>query len=364
MVEQVSTEAEARSHGIRIAEGHLALLYRQLADGLASGLPLPDAVRLIARESHRRHTRVVMQRIWEDIQAGLTLAEAMCRFPATFSSLHRAVVRAGEDANSLEDAVAQLAEQTRATTHAAHQLTLAMIYPVAVSVLALSMMTFLCTFIVPKFMAMFKDLGVREMPALTQALVGLSGVWPVLLAFLISSVVLLYIVYTYARARQGSIVADRWKMRLPLLGPYFAHLAEARLAGTLAVMVRHGDSLPEALRMTARAVGDRRFEAALRRAARLVEEGEPLSEALQRSGGTSAELAARVSVAESTGTVPEALHDVAKYHLQCVEGVSRQFWPILEPLLVLVIGICVGTIAVGMFMPLLAVVNSLSGGGS
>lgn len=361
-VEQIRVERKRRAPLVTLSENDLALLYQQLADAITSGLPLTDAVGILSRESPDRRIRALMHRVLGDLRAGHTLTAALDRFPEVFPALHRSVVAAGEDANALDTALRQLAAHTETTTRAAGSLAAALAYPAVVSVVGLGVITFLLTAVVPKFEMMFRDLGVREQPLITRLILGMQRLYLPVLAWLVVGAVLAYLIGAYLAARQGGITVDRWKLRIPVLGPFLFHMAQGRVAGTLAILVENGVPLPEAVRTASRASGNRVLESALQRTAALVEEGCPLSEALASTGAAPEVLTSRAAVGEGSGRLPEALRQAAEYHTSRARATAAGIGPMLEPTFIIILALCVGLIVVGMLMPLLVVIQSLSGG--
>jgi type IV pilus assembly protein PilC len=346
----------------KVLETELCVFLRQLAASLENGTPMVEALRLLANESGSAATRRVLAAVATDIADGVPLSAALSARPRAFGPVVPALVRAGERSGDLVGTLRQLAEQREGFQSVARRARGVLAYPLLVAFLALGVVTFLLTFIVPKWLTLYKELGVEQLPAPTRVLQLLGRGLPwFLLALIVSFIVWLVIFLVYRRTTRGRLVLDYWSLGTPIVGRINLNLALARVCSMLGLLLRRGVALPEGLRLAAAASGNMVLAAALRRGERAVAEGWRLADGLRESRVLPESFVWRISVAESSGEVADALSRMGKFYQEISQESARTLQGTMEPILVVLLGFMVSFIVISIFLPLLGIVQALSG---
>jgi type IV pilus assembly protein PilC len=344
-----------------IPEADLCVLLRQLAAMLESGTPMFQALNLLADESRLPWIRRVLVAVANDVAEGIPLSDAMGTRPRAFGPIVVALVRAGERSGDLPGTLRQLAEQREGIASVARRTASLLIYPGLVALFAFCLVGFLFTFIVPKFVALFKELGVRDFPLATLVLMRISGGFPLVALALGLALFLAILFYVlYRRTTRGRLVLDYFSLAMPGVGSMNLVLALARVSGALSIMLERGVPVVQALRLAGEAAGNRVVAAALRRGERAVSEGRPLADGLRDAHVLPESFLWRVGVGEASGAIADAFRRLSQFYMDTAYVTSRAVMSILEPLLVILLGLLVGFIIISLFLPLISVVGSLS----
>ncbi len=345
----------------KIAETELCIFLRQLGASLENGTPLVEALRLLANEARSAATRRVLSAVAADIADGVPLSAALSARPRAFGPVVPALVRAGERSGDLVETLRQIAEQREGFRSVARRAMGLLVYPALVSLFALGIVTFLLTLIVPKFIELHHELGIARFPWPTRVLQLLGRGLPwFLVALLVSFAVWLVIYLVRRRTTRGRLVLDYWSLGTPIIGRVNLNLALSRVCSALGLLLRRGVPLPEALRLGGAASGNLVLAAAFRRGERAVAEGMPLAEGLRESEVLPESFVWRIGVAESSGEVADTFSRMAKFYQEISHETARAFQGVMEPILVILLGIMVTLIVLGIFLPLVNIVSDLS----
>lgn len=338
-------------------------IYRQIASALEAGLPVPETLEMLSNESRSASVKTLMHFLRTKVSQGMQLSEAMKLAPKIFPDVHVAAIRAGEESGRLERVMSELADQSEALSNMNRKIASSLVYPVVIAFFALLLFNGGMIGIIPKFMMLYDDLGIRELPVATKLMFLLaSRVAPVMVFLILAVTILGWIILTQRRAASGRLWLDSWKLRIPLVGQIVEKAALARFSGTLGVLLEAGIDLPKAIRMAAEGAGNRTVEYLLKSVSSDVELGSTLSEALGTTDTLPPTLAWRVGVGEETGSLPGAMNRMSKLYSDQVQNTAGSVAAIIEPLLIIFIGSGVMLLVVGMLMPLVAIIQSLSGG--
>lgn len=338
--------------------------YRQLAASLAAGLPVAETLETFSSECRNHSHKALLHYLRDQVSCGLQLSEAMAAVPRVFPEVHVATVRAGEESGRLETALDQLADQAEAISNLNRRFASSLVYPSVIALVALGLLGFSLVAIVPRFQALFGDLGITRFPALTGLVFFVAGkVVPISGLLVLGSVLLVVLISTQRRAAAGRLWLDAWKLRIPLLGLIIEKAALARFTGALGILLNAGVDLPRAVRIAAESAGNRTVERALQGAAVEVELGRELGDALGSMGSFPQSLAWRIGAAEEAGTLPGALREISGFYSAQVDSLITSLAGLLEPLLIIVVGSGVAMLVFGMFLPLVSMIHALTGGG-
>jgi len=338
-------------------------IYRQIASSIEAGMPLSETLRMLSTEARNAQLKALLYYLESEVSGGIPLSDAMKRYPRIFPSVHIAVVRAGEESGKLDTALEELADQAESYFNMSRRFASALVYPTVIAVAALSLLNFAFFFVVPKFVALFTDLGVRDLPLPTQFVVIVSKlIAPITVLIIIGVAMLLTIIMTQRKAASGRLLLDAWKLRLPMIGQIVEKAALARFAGTLGLLLDAGIELPRALNMASEGAGSGIIERILKNVSTEVELGHTLSESIDKHAAMPPTIAWRIGVGEETGTLAESLLKVSKLYSRQVDALVTSLAGLIEPVMIMLIGSSVISLVLGMFLPLVAIIQNLSGG--
>jgi type II secretory pathway component PulF len=334
----------------RVSFQDLTVMTRQLASLVGGGLTLMQSIDALIEHTENERLASALMQIREELRGGGTFAEALTKHPHLFSPLYVSIVRAGEVSGELPRVLNWLAdymerEQTRRT-----QIRSALAYPILLSVVMVIALSFLLIFLVPRYAALFAEMG-QSLPLPTQILLAVSG-FLVRWWWAIGSGIVA-IVYAYRLVRRtprGRWVTDAWKLRLPVFGRLHLKSAVGRMARALSVLLLGGVSVLEALAVVRDVVGNEVLAQALDEVRQRVREGERLADHLRRSGVFPPLLTRLAAVGEETGSLPQALTTVADTLDLEVDSSLKALVALLEPALILSLGIVVGFVVISLLM--------------
>jgi type II secretory pathway component PulF len=330
----------------------VAIFTRQLGVLISSGTPLVEALSALERQAKAGPWRDTIQEIRRKVEEGSSLSEALENHPSYFGSIYQSLVSAGESSGYLVDMLDRLAVLKQKQLRIRNAIMGSLIYPSLLIVLALSLLSLLLIFVVPRFAGLFASLDV-PLPPSTKVLVWISDCfrryWFVMLAVLAGSIVG---VVTYFRSAQGRLVWDRALLRCPLFGGMIKNFATARIVRLLGVLLSGHVPVLTALILMRRATGNSQYEALIRSAEEYVSRGEPLSLAFADTPLISPSVHEAIRSGERSGQMHALLHNIAEFLEDDNEVTIRSLTSIIEPVILIGMGILVGLMAVSMFMPL------------
>lgn len=340
-------------------------LTRQLGLLLAAGLPLLAALELLARQERRPSRRSGLEALVATVRDGIPLSQGLARGSGGFDALSVSLVRAGEAAGTLDATLLRLARVLEASARLRARVLTALAYPALVAVVASAVVTALLLFVVPRFEQLFvAQFPGRTLPGLTRAVLALSRAavdhGPRLI--MVAPLAALGTVWFGRRAARWTFWR-RWLERVPVFGRVGSGVWVARWSRTLGVLLGSGVPILEALALARDAAGveDGR-RAALQAAEVRVAAGSPLSEALAGGGPVPETLLALLEVGEATGRLPETLERAADLYDEEVDRAVTALTAMVEPCLIVVLAVGVGTVVIALFLPMIDLIRALSGG--
>lgn len=354
----------------RVKPKHLTTFTRQLSTLQDAGLPLLRSLQILESQLKPGKLKNVLQEVCEDVEGGTSLSESMAKHPKAFNRLYTKMVAAGEVGGVLDIILQRLAEFMEKAQSLKRKIRAAMIYPVAVVIIATAILTFIMVFIIPKFEEIFRDFGVA-LPALTRWLINASR-WvagtnvgqsiPGWLFILISPV-LIWIFFKLARkSPPGRAALDTLIFWMPVIGGLVKKTVTARFTRTLGTLIAAGVPILEAVLITRDTSGNYVFEKALNKVHDSIREGESFAGPLRESKVCDAIVVNMIDVGEETGDMDVMLMKIADNYDEEVDVAVGGLIKLIEPLLIVFLGGAVGTIVIAMFLPLVAMIESLQGG--
>lgn len=341
--------AFSRKRNVRHAD--ITLFARRLADTLRGGLPLARALTVMEKQTENPEMRRITSEIRVAVQEGRGFAATLERFPSVFPSLFRGMVRIGESAGLLEIVLARLAEFSEKEAEWRHRIRAALAYPLVMLAVGIVSVIFLLTFVIPKFAVMFADSG-QVLPWPTQTLIVLSSMlthgWWVYLPGLALAIAGLRKLW---RSQRGREMVDVQVMRIPVAGDFIRKELVARFIRMLSILMENGVPILDALVLAKNSVDNRVLAAEVDEISRSVREGRGLVEPLGKSRIFPPLVADMIAVGEETGTLESSLARIADIYEREVEYAVKTLASLIEPVIILIIGVMVAFIAISMLLP-------------
>jgi type IV pilus assembly protein PilC len=339
----------------------LMIFTRQLATLIDAGLPLLRGLNVLAKQERDSVLKNAINKVADSVQGGSTFSEGLAQHPRLFNDLYVNMVRAGEVGGVLELVLTRLAEFQEKAQKVKNKVVAAMVYPIIVLLLALGIMIFLLIFIVPRFETIFHDmLGDKPLPAITLFVIGVSDFMQKHWAVLLGVIVALFAAgKVAARTGTGRAALDRVKLRAPLFGDLIRKTSISRFSRTLGTLVTSGVPILQALNITRETAGNMVIARAISQVHDSVKEGESITQPLETSGAFPPMVISMIDVGEETGQLPEMLLKIAEVYDDEVDNSVAALTSLLEPVMIVLLALIVGTIVIALFMPLVSIISGL-----
>lgn len=345
----------------KIKEKQIMIFTRQLATLVDAGLPLLRCLHVLQKQEQNLQFRAALAGMAESVEGGSTFAEAMSQFPKVFTPFYVNMVRAGEASGALQTILTRLAEFMEKSQKIRSKVKGAMVYPLVVMVMAVLILVVLMVFVIPKFKEIFDDLlGGKSLPALTEFVIGASNFmaqqWYIGLAVIVGAVVLFK---SFKATDTGRILLDKLKLRLPIFGTLVRKTAIGNFSRTLGTLMTGGVPILQALNIVKEVTNNAVLSAAVTHVHDSVKEGETIVVPLEASGVFPSMVISMVQVGEETGALPEMLMRIADNYDDEVDTAVEALTSVIEPIMIIVLALMVGTIVIAMFMPMISIIGNL-----
>lgn len=335
----------------------LTIFYRQFATMVNAGLTLVNSLDILTEQIENKALSNNIKVVKSDVEAGSTLADAMAKFPRVFSELYISMIRAGEIGGVLDDILLKIADLMEKDYALRQKIKTAMSYPSFVAGAAILMTIFMLTFILPQFVGIFAQFG-GELPALTQFFVTLTYLfnkyWYI---FFMVFAALVAAFLAYIKTPNGKLNFDKFKLNAPIFGEINRKGAIARFTRILGTLIKSGVPILEALSVSSNAIGNLVISSAVLGAKTKIKEGQSISGPLADSGVFPPMVTQMIMVGEESGELEEMLINVAKFYDQEVDRTVDNLTSIIEPLMMVFIGLTIGTMIIAMYLPIFNMVN-------
>ncbi len=344
----------------RVKANDLAVFSRQLSTMISSGMSILRSLYVLEEQTENKFLKETIVAVRKDVEAGLSLSDAMARHPKVFSPLFVAMTQAGETGGVLEGSLMRVADQLQKDAALRRQIKAAMVYPTMVIIFAVAVMMALVAFLVPVFVGVFKQFG-GELPALTKVSVFLSevvtGYWWLLIG---GTIAVIAVFLRWKRSSAGRKQWDHFRLHVPMkIGTIVQQVAVARWSRTLASLTSAGVPLLQALDITGRTGGNVAVEEAMDGVIASVKRGGTIAAPLAQAPIFPSMVTHMVGVGEETGALDAMLDRIAEFYEEQVEASVKALTSILEPIMIIVIGGIVGFIVISMYLPLFEVYNHI-----
>jgi type IV pilus assembly protein PilC len=354
-LQQKSVASKQRKKTWTVKETDLVLFTRQLSTMIEAGISLVQAMTALYDQcdpKRQKSLRHIISDVTTRVQGGETFHESIAKHPRVFDRLFVSMVKAGEHGGLLAEILDRLAGFLEASARLRKKVKSAMTYPVIVICIAMAITTFLIVKVVPIFGEIFKDFG-SKLPAPTQFLIDVSdfmrGEW----YFLILGIGGVFFgIRTFLRSTRGKQIWDKWKLKLPIFGPLIHKICMSRFARTFAQLIRSGVPILEVLDIVGGASGNHVVEMSIKGVSDDVEKGDNLSIALSKKTIFPPMMLRMVAAGEATGKIDTMLEKMADFWDEEIEAMLDALTSLIEPLLIVFLGVIVGGIVIAMFLPI------------
>jgi type IV pilus assembly protein PilC len=347
--------------GSPVSQKELVVFTRQFATMIDAGLPLVQCLDILATQGDNKAFTAIIRDVKGYVEQGGTFSDALKRHPRVFDDLYVNLVAAGEMGGILDTILNRLAVYIEKKVKLKRQVRSAMVYPSAVLVVAIIVITIMLTWVIPSFRAMFADFGGEDqLPGLTLMVVGLSD-WFVSNGLFIALGAIALVVGTsyFYRTPAGKQFFHRMFLTMPLLGPVMRKIAVARFTRTLGTLLASGVPILDAMNIVAKASGNVVIEEAINRTADRIREGRTMSEPLMETKAFPPMVCQMIGVGEQTGALDQMLNKIADFYEEEVDVAVAALTSLLEPLMMVVIGGIVGVMLIAMYLPIFEIAGKI-----
>ena len=342
-----------------VSSKHLTTFTRQLSTLQDAGLPIVRSLKILEGQTKPGVLKNVLMNVTDDVEGGSTLSEAMAKHPKAFDKLYVNMVKAGEIGGVLDVILQKLADFREKAQKLKKKVVGAMIYPAAVVTVAGGILYGILTFIVPKFTAMFEELNV-PLPAMTALLIKVSHILAKQIWLPVAIIVGLVVFIKAAKATgPGRYVFDKAKLKIPIFGKIISMSTIARFTRTLGTLIASGVPILEALNIVRDTAGNAVMERAISNVHDSIREGESIAEPLAASRVCDDMVVNMIDVGEETGDLDKMLIKVADNYDEDVDTMVAGLMSLMEPIIIILLGACVGFIVIALFLPLITLMGSM-----
>jgi type IV pilus assembly protein PilC len=343
----------------RVKSNDLMIFTRQFATLLASQVPLGDSLRNLYNQTSKPVLKQVIAEIVADVESGFSLSQALGRHPGVLSEFLVNKIKSAEVTGRRSEVLDFLADYLEKESILIGKVRNAMIYPAFVIILFAVVVLVMVTMVLPQLMPIFTESKI-ELPFLTKVLIGLGGFlgsywWAMIIAF----GVVTFLVIDYLRSEEGKVVFNEVSLRIPLVGKLFQHLYISRFAESTKVLIRGGLTIPQAIEISSHTIGNAVYQDILHTAAQDVRKGKLLSQVLRDAPYFPALVSQLIAVGESTGRLDTLLDKISSYYSRQVEDVVSNLVELIQPALLVVIGLMVAGLFASILLPLYSLTNSM-----
>ncbi|HEX3533663.1 MAG TPA: type II secretion system F family protein [Gemmatimonadaceae bacterium] len=337
----------------------VVIFTRQFSTMINSGLPLVQALTILAEQTDNKALAEVTKKVVFDVESGNTVADALSKHPRAFTNLYVNMVAAGEAGGILDTILMRLATFLEKNDALVRKVKGAMIYPTVIMSVAAIAVVVLLIFVIPVFAGMFAS-GGMALPLPTRIVIGASGFlkayWWILGAIIIGGG---YMGKKYYATNSGKLVIDRFMLRVPVLGDVLRKSAVSRFTRTLGTLISSGVSILEGLEITAKTAGNRVIQDAIMQSRSSIAGGDTIAQPLQKSKVFPPMVISMIAVGEQTGGLDEMLSKIADFYDEEVDAAVSNLLSLLEPIMIVFLGVVVGGMVVAMYLPIFDMVNAV-----
>jgi len=346
-----------KQFGGKVSDKDLSIYTRQFSTMIDAGLPIAQCLGILSEQSESKVLRDVTARIAKDVEGGTTLADSFRKYPKAFDDLFTNMLAVGESGGVLDVVLQRLSGYIEKAAALKRKVKGAMVYPITIISVAFLVIIFMMIFVIPTFAKMFQGLG-AELPLPTKIVMWISDfVQKFILVVIIGIAAIIWAIKRYYGTDQGSKVIDRLLLKVPVIGVLIKKVAVARFTRTMGTLLSSGVPILEGLLITARSAGNRVVEAAVMQARSAVMAGRTLADPLRSTPVFPPMVVHMINVGENTGALDAMLSKIADFYDDEVDTAVTALTSLLEPLMIVFLGVVVGGLVVAMYMPIFKMVT-------
>ena len=359
-VKEAAAKAAAKPGGKKVKSKSLAVFTRQFSVMIDAGLPLVQCLEILGTQEEDKGFSSVILATRGDVEGGASLADAMKKHPKTFDPLFTNMIAAGEAGGILDTILKRLATYIEKAIKLKSQVQSAMIYPIAVIVIAALVVGVILWKVIPTFANLFAGLG-AELPLPTRIVIALSNGLVRFMPFILVGIgAFVFAFRSYYASPNGRRVIDAVVLKLPVLGSLMRKIAVSRFCRTLSTLLASGVSILEALDITARTAGNAIIEEAIQTTRKSIERGETIAQPLRETNVFPSMVVQMISVGEATGALDTMLSKIADFYEEEVDVAVAGLLTLLEPIMIFFLGTVVGGIVIAMYLPIFDLISKLT----
>jgi type IV pilus assembly protein PilC len=354
---KIDEQAKKKKPG-KVKMRDIVIFTRMFSTMINSGLPLVQAMGILAEQSENPNLREVTKQVVFDVESGNTVADALRKHPNAFSDLYVNMVAAGEAGGILDTILMRLAVFMEKNDQLVRKVKGAMIYPGVIMTVAGGAIIVLLVFVIPTFQRMFAEAGI-PLPFPTRIVIWLSQnlqkYW-----YMVAGAVfgLVFMIKKYYATQNGKLVIDRLMLKAPVLGDVLRKSAVSRFTRTLGTLISSGVSILDGLEITAKTSGNRVIQDAIMESRASIAGGETISAPLKKSGVFPPMVVSMINVGEQTGGLDEMLSKIADFYDEEVDAAVSGLLALMEPVMIVFLGVVVGGMVIAMYLPIFDMVNA------
>jgi len=359
-VKEAPAKAAAKPKGKKVGSKSLAVFTRQFSVMIDAGLPLVQCLEILGTQEEDKNFSSVILATRGDVEGGASLADAMKKHPKAFDPLFTNMIAAGEAGGILDTILKRLATYIEKSVKLKSQVQSAMIYPIAVIVIAALVVGVILWKVIPTFANLFAGLG-AELPLPTRIVIGLSNGLVRFMPFILVGIgAAIFAFRAYYNSPGGRRVIDAGTLKVPVLGSLMRKIAVSRFCRTLSTLLASGVSILEALDITARTAGNAIVEEAILTTRKSIERGETIAQPLKETNVFPSMVVQMISVGEATGALDTMLSKIADFYEEEVDVAVAGLLTLLEPIMIFFLGVVVGGIVIAMYLPIFDLISKLT----
>src|SRR5438105_1099336 len=343
--------------GGKVSDKDLSIYTRQFSTMIDAGLPIAQCLGILSEQSESKVLRDVTARIAKDVEGGTTLADSFRKYPKAFDDLFTNMLAVGESGGVLDVVLQRLSGYIEKAAALKRKVKGAMVYPITIISVAFLVIIFMMIFVIPTFAKMFQGLG-AELPLPTKIVMWISEfVQKFILVVIVGIAGIIWAIKRYYATDQGSKVIDRILLKIPVIGTLIKKVAVARFTRTMGTLLSSGVPILEGLLITARSAGNRVVEGAVMQARSAVMAGRTLADPLRSTPVFPPMVVHMINVGENTGALDNMLSKIADFYDDEVDTAVNSLTALLEPMMIVFLGVVVGGLVVAMYLPIFKMVT-------
>ncbi|MFH1867546.1 MAG: type II secretion system F family protein [Candidatus Omnitrophota bacterium] len=353
-------EARKKTSDKKVKIEDLVIFSRQLATMVEAGIPLVNVLDILSEQIEKQNFSEVITKVRDDVETGSSFSQALARHPKVFSQLYINMVKAGESSGMLDQILNRVAGYLEKTAALQRKVKTALVYPICVISIAISITMFLLIKVVPTFKGIFDMFG-KKLPLPTQILLGISDftrqyfLWGIL-----GAIGLIIALAQYAKTERGRLVIDTILLKLPIFGILLKKASIAKFSRTLSTLIKSGVPILASLEIVGKTAGNKVIEAVVDGARNSVREGMSLAEPLAKSPVFPPMVTRMISAGEQAGELEKMLSKIADFYDEQVDATVTALTSIIEPVIILFLGVIIGFIVLAIFMPIFEMSSVIS----